>query len=154
MIAVQYVRRWLCLLACSVGLCAGNLWARGNTPQSLTWLGETNAVLSLNIAHPLSVTASSGLPVNLRVDQGPTTISDGKIIIADQGTVVVTATQAGDATFLPVQESRSFNLRTAVLIPRGKLEGLNGGLGVQVKGLYAYLGLCMNFCGWEGAFCG
>jgi hypothetical protein len=47
----------------------------------------------------VSATASSGLPVSFVVLSGPATISGNEITILSAGTVVVEASQAGDATY-------------------------------------------------------
>lgn len=51
----------------------------------------------------VSATASSGLPVILAIDSGPATLSGGMVTIQGAGTVVLTATQAGDDNFLPAE---------------------------------------------------
>ncbi len=56
---------------------------------------------------PFSVTpptASSGLPVNLRVLSGPATISGNTVTLTGVGTVVLAANQAGNANYLAASE--------------------------------------------------
>jgi hypothetical protein len=53
----------------------------------------------------VSPVASSKLPVSVRVKSGPATIAeDGKVVLNATGTVVLAATQAGNADFLPARE--------------------------------------------------
>ena len=108
-------------------------------PQTLTWQANTNRVLTLNTPHPLgAATASSGLPVTFRVDAGPATISNGIITVNAPGTVVVTAEQAGNATYEAVRETRTYNVRQAILTPLGA--GTGGfAWGVKVAGNLAYV---------------
>jgi len=56
----------------------------------------------------LNATASSGLPVSFTVVSGPATISGNTITLTGPGTIVISATQAGDdnyAAATPVQQS-------------------------------------------------
>ena len=48
----------------------------------------------------LGATASSGLPVSYSVVSGPATLSGGTLTLTGAGTVVVRATQAGDASYV------------------------------------------------------
>ncbi len=62
----------------------------------------------------LSATASSGLPVSYRVVSGPVSVSGATVTITGVGSVVIEATQPGDATFAaaaPVQ--RGFTIGKA-----------------------------------------
>ncbi len=79
-------------------------------PQSIDWTSPTNgSVLRLNQTHPLTATASSGLPVTFRVANGPAEISNGMVTATNSGTVVVVAEQAGDAEYSPASLARTFN---------------------------------------------
>ena len=60
----------------------------------------------------ISATASSGLPVNLRILSGPATITDNIITINGAGKVVVRAEQSGDDKFsaaIPAEQSFSID---------------------------------------------
>src|SRR5207244_6237981 len=52
-------------------------------------------------AFSISASASSGLPVSFSIVSGPATISGNIITLTGAGTVVVRATQAGNATYNP-----------------------------------------------------
>ncbi len=112
---------------------------QGSTPQNLSWAGSDHAILALDTPHPLTATASSGLPVGFRVDAGPATITAGTLNITGQGTLRVTAEQAGDGTFAAVHETRTFNERQAVFTPRGSIASAKITFGVDVAGDYAYM---------------
>ncbi len=57
----------------------------------------------------LNATASSGLPVSFRILSGPATVSGNTLTLTGAGTVVVEASQAGDATYNPASAvSQSF----------------------------------------------
>ena len=49
-------------------------------------------------------TATSGLPVALKIKSGPATISGNKVTITDIGTIELAANQAGDANYHPAEE--------------------------------------------------
>jgi hypothetical protein len=60
------------------------------------------AVSTRTAALTLSVTASSGLPVSLTLDSGPASLSNGVVTPTGAlGEVTLTATQAGNALYLP-----------------------------------------------------
>lgn len=62
------------------------------------------AVSTLSPAFTLSVTASSGLPVSLALDSGPATLSAYRVApTGASGEVTLTATQPGNAQYLPAQ---------------------------------------------------
>ncbi|MBX3743996.1 MAG: hypothetical protein KF833_01675 [Verrucomicrobiae bacterium] len=107
--------------------------------QRLTWVGAGEAILELDTPHPIQATASSGLPVELRVDYGPGSILDGVLTITGPGTVGVTAGQAGDNTFAPVRETRTFNARQSIMTHRGGHDSRNLTHAVHVVGNRAYL---------------
>ncbi len=48
---------------------------------------------------PLTVTASSGLPVTLSIASGPATLSGSTVTVTAKGTVKIKAVQAGDTSF-------------------------------------------------------
>ena len=114
-------------------------------PQTLTWQGTTNAILSLNTPHLLAATASSGLPVTLHVDSGPATIVDDRIIVTGVGKIVVTAGQVGDASYLPVQRTLTFNVERVKFREVGGINTGESGHALQIVGNYAYVA-----AGWGG----
>ncbi len=68
---------------------------------------------------PFAVTASSSLgsayPVTLSIRSGPATISGGLISLTGVGTVVLQASQAGDASYGPASATQSFQVTPAAL---------------------------------------
>lgn len=113
-------------------------FAQGTTPQTITWTGTTEAILKLNTAYPLDATASSGLPVTLRVQSGPAVIGNGTITATAPGTIWVSAEQAGDATYLPVIPlTRSFNPLTRTVLEYYESSGPVNGL--HLVGNYLYV---------------
>lgn len=112
---------------------------QGATPQTLTWTGADNPALALNTPHPLAATASSGLPVTLRVSFGPATLTGGQITVTGPGLVQVTAEQAGDAAFAAINETRSFNYQQPALTRRGSLTLSGWASGVAIAGHHAYV---------------
>lgn len=78
--------------------------------QTITWsMMQTESLLLLDQPYPMSATSSSGLPVTLRVAQGPAYLSGGQVIATNAGVVLINAEQAGDGRHAPVVESRIFN---------------------------------------------
>lgn len=65
-------------------------------------------------AFAISAVASSGLPVQLSVS-GPAVFENGEILTTGPGVVTITATQAGNSDYKPVQVERSFQV---VEVPR------------------------------------
>jgi thiol-disulfide isomerase/thioredoxin len=81
--------------------------------QTISFPAPTNKTYGA-AAFAVSATATSGLPVSLMIESGPATFSGGKVVITGAGTVVLSANQAGNATFLAApQVSRSFNVAKA-----------------------------------------
>ncbi len=69
-------------------------------------------------AFPLVATSSSGLVVSFNVVSGPATISGSTLTITGAGTVVVEATQTGNAAFTPASPvQQSFTVAKKVLTP-------------------------------------
>lgn len=108
-------------------------------PQTLTWAGTTNEVLELDNAYPLSATSSRGLPVTLRVDSGPATLTNGTLVSHQPGIVVVIAEQVGTDIIAPIREFRTFNIRHVYLAPAGGHDTPGFASAVQVVGNYAYV---------------
>jgi hypothetical protein len=73
-----------------------------------------------NITYAVGATASSGLPVTLRVESGPAVIADGKITVTAPGTVWVIAEQSGETNYLSVSKTRGLNMRQAVVSLAGQ----------------------------------
>ncbi|HAB14966.1 MAG TPA: hypothetical protein PLX89_23160 [Verrucomicrobiota bacterium] len=121
---------------------------QGTTPQTIAWTGTTNDILALNVAHPLDATASSGLPVALRVEAGPATLANGMITVTGAGTVWVSAEQAGDGRFWPARVTRSFNMRGFAMTRSGMVtNAVSVNVDVEDLGHYAYVA---NFQIWDG----
>jgi hypothetical protein len=74
-------------------------------PQTITF-GTLSYKTYTSPPFELTATASSGLPVSYRVVSGPVTIAGNMVTITAVGSVMIEATQAGDATYnaaTPVQ---------------------------------------------------
>jgi len=67
----------------------------------------------------LSATASSGLPVTFTIASGPATVSGSTLTIAGAGTVIVDATQAGNANYNPAIAEQSFTVDPKALTASG-----------------------------------
>jgi hypothetical protein len=68
--------------------------------QTITFTAPTTPVIYPGVAPiTLSATASSGLAVTFTVTSGPATVSGSTLTITGVGTVVVTASQAGNANY-------------------------------------------------------
>jgi hypothetical protein len=75
----------------------------------------------------LAATAGSGLPVSFAVESGPGLLNGSQLTTTGQGTVILRASQAGDAQFLPTTTRRSLLADTLVLLPGNlKFEVWNG----------------------------
>ena len=75
--------------------------------QTISFAALTNKTLG-NAPFTLSATATSGLPVSFSIVSGPATISGNTVTLTGVGTVVISATQAGNENYLaatPVQQS-------------------------------------------------
>ena len=107
--------------------------------QDLVWKGDTNTILKPHIPYDIGASASSGLPVTLRVEAGPASIRNGKIVVDGIGTIVVTATQEGNAAFYPARFSRSYNVRLGSLTQVGSYYTGGSAESVHVVGDFAYL---------------
>lgn len=105
-------------------------------PQSVIWpealAGER---LARNTAIELKVTASSGLPVTVRVT-GPAAVNVGTLTVRKTGVVALIGEQSGNEDYLPVREVRRFNVPSVVATALGTYGGR--AFGVQVVGQLAY----------------
>ena len=72
----------------------------GRAPQSIVWNGIADRVFGLEVI-PLDVKASSGLGVRYEVISGPAVVSNDRLTVTGVGTVVIQASQAGDANYQP-----------------------------------------------------
>lgn len=71
----------------------------GSTSQTISF-GSVSSHTVNDAPFAVSAGASSGLPVTFKVKSGPATVSGGTITLTGTpGTVVVTASQAGNATY-------------------------------------------------------
>lgn len=135
------INRWLGLV---VLLVATGAWpTRGQTPQpqTITWTGTTNQLLRPDVAYLFGATASSGLPVEVRVVGGPANYAGGTVTVTGEGTVWVEAKQDGNSSYSPARQRRAFNYKQAFLLPKGALSA-GSGFGVskvRVFGRYACL---------------
>ena len=83
--------------------------------QTLTFDPIAEVPYSKGFTLSLTGSASSGLPVSFAVTDGPGTIGEGKLSFSGVGTVTLTATQAGNADFLPAEP-----VSRAILVRRGE----------------------------------
>lgn len=113
--------------------------AQGTTPQTITWTGTTNDILALHTPYPIGATASSGLPVTLRLLTGPALLENGTLTATNPGTIWLTAEQIGNETHAMAEASRSFNLRTVVLSQVSSFRPAGSARNLQVIGKYAYV---------------
>ena len=72
----------------------------GRAPQSIVWDGIADRVFGLEVI-PLDGKASSGLGVNYEVISGPAVVINDRLTVTGVGTVVIQASQAGDANYQP-----------------------------------------------------
>jgi hypothetical protein len=83
------------------------------TDQTITFGGLSNKTFG-DPPFTVSATASSGLPVSFNILSGPATISGNTVTLTGVGTVVVRASQAGDATYnVAPSVDQSFVVATA-----------------------------------------
>ena len=110
--------------------CGANVRFKVNMNSGSNCTGQTvtfNSIkdkLVTDSVFSVSATASSGLPVHLRIISGPATINGNNIhLTGATGTVTVAADQSGDTTYCPaLQVQNSFNVKK-----------LNGGDGLNVS---------------------
>ncbi|MFZ9854243.1 MAG: immunoglobulin domain-containing protein [Limisphaerales bacterium] len=93
-----------------LGLIIGIPALEAAEPQAISWVTPAEgAALRLNESTPLLAAASSGLPVSFRVVTGPAVIEGGAVKATGIGTIQVVAEQPGNADYLPVSLTRTFN---------------------------------------------
>ncbi len=80
-------------------------WQSKNLPQGIRFAPPT-LVSTTNPLVTLSAEASSGLPVNLTVVEGPATIAGNQLTSTGPGLVLVRADQAGNDIFRPASVER------------------------------------------------
>lgn len=110
------------------------------TNQTIFFPAIPATVIGSGVVH-LSATASSGLPVNFAVVSGPATINGNELTPTAAGTVVISATQAGNSQYNPAPEVRQTLTVTALpaatcsatgTILREQWNGINGNDVVQI----------------------
>lgn len=87
-------------------------------PQNINFPFNGNVTLG-NAAPSLNATASSGLAVTYSVEAGATagTLSGGVITITGAGKMVIVASQAGNANYLPAKDSKvTLTVKTPALV--------------------------------------
>jgi hypothetical protein len=72
-------------------------------PQTITFTPPATLYTPGQSPFALSATASSGLPVTLAVVSGPATVTGNTLALTVPGTVKITATQTGNAEYLPAK---------------------------------------------------
>jgi uncharacterized protein YfiM (DUF2279 family) len=102
--------------------------ASSGSASVVTLNTETNQTVTFNpipthtygdAPFTLSATASSGLPVTFTIASGPATVSGSTLTIAGAGTVIVDATQAGNANYNPAIAEQSFTVDPKALTVSG-----------------------------------
>lgn len=125
-------------------LAAGLLFRAVGDTQSISCTSPaTNSALVWGRPYPLTATASSGLPVSFRMQEGPAFIADGAVTVTNAGLVTLVAEQAGNGTFLPTTLARVWNQPGVSGERLGQWPGIARGsaLGLFVQGDLAYLAL-------------
>jgi alpha-tubulin suppressor-like RCC1 family protein len=75
--------------------------SQARSQQSITFPAIANQALAENTTVALNATTSSNLPITYRVMSGPAWVNGSTLTLYGVGTVVVQASQAGDAAFIP-----------------------------------------------------
>ena len=108
-------------IAAAFGLFAATLsgaYAQGTTPQTIEFTSPSEGTRNFPIT--LAATASSGLEVTFAIEsQMPAnvaTLSNGVLTLDNVGTVVITATQAGDATYAEATATQTIRVRFGTAI--------------------------------------
>ena len=87
------------------------------TPQTITFPAITDRTFGLNAAAntvALSATSSAGLtPITFAVTSGPATVSGSTLTVTGAGSVTVTASHPGNATFAAGSATRTFTVAKA-----------------------------------------
>ncbi|MBL9173044.1 MAG: hypothetical protein JNL10_05875, partial [Verrucomicrobiales bacterium] len=97
--------------------------ARSQDAQQILWhLPSEETPLVIGRSYPLEGSSSSGLPVVYRVAKGPATLTDGRVMATNVGTIVVVAEQPGNGAFLPASLSRTFNRSVIETVLAGQLD--------------------------------
>ncbi|MFO1460250.1 MAG: hypothetical protein U1G08_12660 [Verrucomicrobiota bacterium] len=112
---------------------------RSGVPQELHWNDAHGSVLALKTPYALAATATGGGPVQFRVESGPAGISGNELTITGLGTVVVVASQSGDAGTLPVEERRAFNVPVVQVRLAGELDTDGTAMAVTLVNDRAYI---------------
>jgi hypothetical protein len=104
---------------------AGNYTGSSSSPSSITINQATQTITFAAIASraygsaPFAVTASSSAgnsyPVTISVQSGPATIGGGTVTLTGAGTVVLQASQAGDANYSSATTTQTFQVTPAQL---------------------------------------
>ncbi|HEY0308848.1 MAG TPA: MBG domain-containing protein [Acidobacteriaceae bacterium] len=103
-------------------------YSQGTMAQTITFPAPTSPVAYGAPSIGLGATASSGLPVTYNAT-GPATLSGNMLTFTGTGTVVITASQAGNAIYAaatPVQQSIVVNTATLTVTPSGLLSRIYG----------------------------
>lgn len=113
--------------------------------QTLAWVTPpmTNSSTALNWdeTYRLDVISDSGLPVTLRILNGPGRIEGDQLVVTNGGPVTVMAEQRGNVHYAPARITRNFNTPAVTLTEWGQWPGYErgGAVAVQVEGDFAYL---------------
>ena len=106
---------------------AVSLPSGGWEPQRLTWGGSLNqADLPFNQPLELEIEASSGLPVDLRIESGPARLIGLQITATNLGPITVVADQPGNERIEGKTIRRRFNEGALQMVPFGQY-GVRGG---------------------------
>ena len=107
--------------------------------QNLDWLSPIPYLASLNAPTPLKARASSQLPVDFAVLQGPAVMEGTQLVVTNVGSVLVEARQPGSPRYLPVSSQVVFNPLAIHVTALGSLPLGGEGRDVKVRGNFAYI---------------
>jgi len=121
------------------------------SPQTITFAAPASPVVYGSASVSLSATASSGLAVTLNVVSGPASLSGSTLSFTGAGTVVVSASQAGNSSYLPaytVQQAivvshATASVSTSATQPVYFPTGTGGTIPVTVTGQYSGSGIAV-----------
>lgn len=121
----------------------------GSAAQTISAFGPISPpAYSVGASFPVTrPTATSGLPVALRIQSGPAMLAGDNVVLTGAGTVVLAATQPGDATFAAADEVvTSFSVSKATqTIDFPPLTSVSAGGGAVRLEAFATSGLAVTY---------
>lgn len=110
------------------------------TAQTLNWGGLSDVILASPNPTSLTVSSSSGLKPQLQVITGPASVQNNQLSINGPGKVILKATQEGNDTYLPIEETRLLNQPYARVEDVSTFGFETNIFGARVVGTRAYVG--------------